>query len=47
MEGRVGISGGRKPHEQSLEIQIDEKSLRDREDTNLLEIMSLKDEKEV
>lgn len=47
MEGRVGISGGRKPHEQSLEIKIDEKSLKDKEDTSMLELMSLNDEKEL
>ena len=33
--------------EQSWEIKIDEKSLRDKEHTSLLELMSLNDEKEV
>ena len=46
-EGRVSISGGREPHEQSLEIKIDDESLGDKEDTSLLEMMSLKVEKRI
>lgn len=45
MEGRVGIPGGREPREQSLWEKINKESLEDKEDTGLLKMMSLKDDK--